>query len=415
MSGIMEFDIFFSISQTPDSTGLIPNEDIMYSNFFTQLELADEIGFGVAWVAQAHLSTEIQKLNKKPVIPHWQGEVGLCTDFFQLAHQMFSRTKHIEVGSAVMSLFCNGGPIGMAERIGAFLALHGLNKNENRKLNIGFSSGRFEFMARPYGIVPRDSIESAAWPVLRGQIFLEACDIFLRLIRGDVVSSADIRKTVLTRELFRDEESWEIVQNAIKDSDYSSENHEQIKITNRWEFEKIKTIPQKWNRNLLNLIAGTHDPKAQAYCNTIYPVKVFNLSITSPEIINSTHERMEKDFHKDGGAWERRNMPRTVFVFINEEEGLSKEEKIQEAKKEAKAALGSYWNALEGTIDPEKISKAANNALIGDSEEIIKQIKERFHPDDRLMTWFDFFNHDSERVCRNMDSFMKLVAPHFTK
>ena len=124
---------------------------------------------------------------------------------------------------------------------------------------------------------------------------------------------------------------------------------------------------------------------------------------------------MQEFFHKDGGAWQRRNMPRTVFVFINEEEGLSKEEKNKEAKKEAEAALGSYWNALEGTIDPEKISKAANNALIGDSEEIIKQIKERFHPQDRLMTWFDFFNHDSERVCRNMSSFMKLVAPHFKK
>ena len=64
---IMEFDIFFSISQTPDSTGLIPSEDQMYSNFFEQLEVADKIGFGVAWVAQAHLSTEIQKSNKKQV------------------------------------------------------------------------------------------------------------------------------------------------------------------------------------------------------------------------------------------------------------------------------------------------------------------------------------------------------------
>ncbi|MAS63248.1 MAG: luciferase [Euryarchaeota archaeon] len=411
----MEFDIFFSISQTPDSTGLIPSEDQMYSNFFEQLDVADKIGFGVAWVAQAHLSTEIQKTNKKPVIPHWQGEVGLCTDFFQLAHQMFSRTKNIEVGSAVMSLFCNGGPIGMAERIGAFLALHGLNKNEKRKLNIGFSSGRFEFMARPYGIVPRNSIEDAAWPVLRSQIFLEACDIFLRLIKGEVVSSNDIRKTVLSRELFRDDESWELVQKAKRELEKDSGNHELIEIANRWEFEQIKTIPQKWNRDLLNLIAGTHNPDAQRFCNTIFPVNVFNLSITSPEIINETHERMNRFFHKDGGQWKRRNMPRTVFIFINEEEGLSKDEKNIEAKKEAEAALGSYWNALEGTIDPEKISKAANNALIGDSEEIIKQIKERFHPEDRLMTWFDFFNHDSERVCRNMTSFMKLVAPHFTK
>ena len=36
---------------------------------------------------------------------------------------------------------------------------------------------------------------------------------------------------------------------------------------------------------------------------------------------------------------------------------------------------------------------------------------ERFHPDDRLMLWFDFFNHDSERVIANMRAFMERVAP----
>ena len=326
---------------------------------------------------------------------------------------MFSRTKNIEVGSAVMSLFCNGGPIGMAERIGSFLALHGLDKNEKRKLNIGFSSGRFEFMARPYGIVPRNSVESAAWPVLRGQIFLEACDIFLRLIRGETISSEQTRKTILSKELFKTDEAWELVQKAKSDREHTHEKSEEINIEKRWVFENIKTIPQNWNRNLLNLIAGTHDPNAQIFCNTIYPVNVFNLSITSPEIINSTHKRMNEAFHPEGGKWNRRNMPRTIFVFINEEEGLTQLEKIEAAKNEANNALSSYWNALEGTIDPDKISNAANNALIGDSEEIIKQIKERFHPEDRLMTWFDFFNHDSERVCRNMAAFMELVAPHF--
>ena len=57
----------------------------MYQNFFAQLEAADALGFGTAWVAQAHLSTEVQKRNRQPVVPHWEGEVGLCTDFFQLA------------------------------------------------------------------------------------------------------------------------------------------------------------------------------------------------------------------------------------------------------------------------------------------------------------------------------------------
>ena len=105
----------------------------MYQNFFTQLEAADALGFGTAWVAQAHLSTEVQKRNRQPVVPHWEGEVGLCTDFFQLAQLCFARTQRIEVGSAVMSLLTHGGPVGVAERTGAFLALHGLNPTEERR------------------------------------------------------------------------------------------------------------------------------------------------------------------------------------------------------------------------------------------------------------------------------------------
>ena len=144
----MDFDIFLSIAQTP-AEGQTPDENTMFSNFFEQLRAAEQLGFGTAWVAQAHLSTEVQKMNKNPVVPHWEGEVGLCTDFFQLAHLMFAKTERINVGSAVMSLLTHGGPVGISERVGAFLALHGLNEDEERKLRIGFSAGRFEFMARP--------------------------------------------------------------------------------------------------------------------------------------------------------------------------------------------------------------------------------------------------------------------------
>ena len=56
----MEFDIFFSISQTPDSSGYKPSEREMFSNFLEQAVKADELGFGVGWIAQAHLSTEVQ-------------------------------------------------------------------------------------------------------------------------------------------------------------------------------------------------------------------------------------------------------------------------------------------------------------------------------------------------------------------
>ena len=407
----MLFDIFFSISQTPDTSGYIPSENEMFSNFFEQVELADELGFGVGWVAQAHLSTEIQKRNKTPVVPHYPGEVGLCTDFFQIAQKMFSRTKKMEVGSAVLSILASGGPIAIAERVGAFLALHGMDDTEERRLHIGFSAGRFEFMARPYGIIPRNIVEEAAWPALRGQIFGEASEIFLRLLNGEVISSNMIRDTILTRENFRSDEDWERVQIAAKEFSNQNEVTEKIEIPHRYDFEEIKTIPQNWRRDLLNLVLGSHDPKLQIEVNKWRPVQVFNLSITPPHIIEETHERMDENYHVDGGKWNRSMMPRTIMVFVNNEDGLSSEEQSIAAKEEAKAALSTYWSALEGTIDPSKVERASDNAVIGNVEEVAQQIIQRFDKNDKLMCWFDFFNHDSERVQRNMKAFMDEVAP----
>lgn len=54
---------------------------------------------------------------------------------------------------------------------------------------------------------------------------------------------------------------------------------------------------------------------------------------------------------------------------------------------------------------------AADNALIGNPQDIADQIRTRFHPDDRLMLWFDFFDHDCARVIRGMEAFMKEVVP----
>lgn len=405
----MMHDIFFSISQTPDVNGVTPSEKQMFDNYFQQLKHADKLGFGVGWIAQAHLSTETQKSNSMPVVPHWQGEVGLCTDFPQLAMESFRQTERIEIGSAVVSILASGGPIAQAERIAntvQFLSM----MDDSRKLYVGFSAGRFEFMARPYGITPRNDWESVAWKALRGQIFLEASEIFLRLLKGEVISSDQIRKTVLTRSNFRSDEDWLAVQEA-----YSKDNEvkdvESIIIPNRYNFEAISIIPQQWNRDQLQLVAGTHDPVAQEFVNTILPVRVFNLSITSPEVIDSTHKRMAENYHPDGGIWQRSYMPRTSFVFINDEPDLTDEEKSEAANIEAQQALQAYWNALEGTIDPDKVSKAANNALIGNPFEIAEQIVDRFHPEDTIMAWFDFFNHDSERVCRNMTAYMTKVVP----
>jgi alkanesulfonate monooxygenase SsuD/methylene tetrahydromethanopterin reductase-like flavin-dependent oxidoreductase (luciferase family) len=108
-------------------------------------------------------------------------------------------------------------------------------------------------------------------------------------------------------------------------------------------------------------------------------------------------------------------MPRTVFVFLNEEPRLTPEARRRAAEDEARAALGAYWTALEGTLDPKKVEGAADNALVGNAEDVAQQILKRFHPDDRLMLWFDFFNHDSARVIRNMEAFRRLVAPRIVE
>jgi hypothetical protein len=234
---------------------------------------------------------------------------------------------------------------------------------------------------------------------------MEASEIFLRLLRGDTIRSDEIRSTVLTRGNFRSDEDWSAVQTA------AGGTPESIEIDRRYEFEEISIVPKEWPRSQLELVAGTHDPKAQKFVNSILPVKVFNLSITSPEIIDQTHDRMKEIFHSDGGEWQRRDMPRTTFVFLNAEEGLSPEEQTEAAHEEARLALGEYWKALEGTLDPAKVEKAVDNALIGNPSDVAAQLSERFHPEDRLMCWFDFFNHDSARVIRNMEAWWNEVLP----
>jgi len=401
----MEFDVFFSISQTPID-GVTPSELEMFENFFREIEAADAFGYGTAWVAQSHLSTEIQKQHDRPVVPHWQGEIGLNTDILQLATKVFQRTKKIQIGSAVSNIVCNGGPIAHAERIAAFCSLHGMDPDERRRINIGFSAGRFQFMNRAYGIKPRNAVEEAAWPALRGLVFAETCEVFLRLLRGDVLAGADVRETILTRDSFRSDEDWDKVRAAAGELAAS-----QVKIDRRWDFDVLQIVPREWRRDLLELVIGSHDPRLQVDVNQYMPVKVFNLSITQPEIIDATHARMEESFHPDGGAWQRRDMPRTVMVFLNEQDGLGPSQRTAAAKEEAEAALGAYWTALEGTLDPAKVARAANNAVIGNAQDVAAQIRERFHPDDRLMLWFDFFNHDAERVISNMRHFQERVVP----
>lgn len=367
----MKFDVFFSICQT-EVDGYMPSERVMFENFFDQVKLADRLGYGCAWLAETHLSCEIQKHGAQAVIPHFKGEIGLNTDILQLAHVIFSQTKNIEVGSAIRNILCNGGPIAHAEAVRTFLTLRSLS-GDPRRLNLGFAAGRFEFSNRPYGIVPRNEIEKANWPEVKGKIMLEATEIFLRLLKGEKISSDDIPAQKLS-------------------------NGQALE--KRWVFENLGVIPFDAPLDLLKLTIGTHDPASQTLANQILPTGVFNLSITPPEVIEQTHQRMTKDYQ---GQWTRDLMPRTAMIFLDRT--------TEKAKKAAEKAWVTYWQAMEGTIDQRKVDQAVSNTLAGDAKDLAAQIKAKYHPDDRLMLWFDFNNHDNEDVKRMMTEFKEKVVP----
>lgn len=404
----MKFDVFFSICQT-EVDGYLPTERTMFQNFFDQVKLADELGYETAWLAESHLSCEVQKHNSGAVIPQFKGEIGLNTDALQLAHRIFAQTKSIHVGSAIRSILCNGGPMAHAEAVNTFLSLHSLDTNETRLLHLGFAAGRFPFSSAPYGVVPRSALEKLAWPVVRGKIFQEATEIFLRLLRGDIFSSSDVTPKSLRRTDFRTDTDWQNVLEA------HGQLTDAVELAPWWTFERTGIIPKEVSHSLLRLVIGSHEPKVQEFANTILPCGVFNLSITPSAEIENVHSRMQSAFHADGGPWNRWYMPRTVLVFVDNSTGATLAEKRSRAQDKASRALKTYWNALEGTLDPERIGKAINNALVGSPEDVAAQIRERFHPDDRLMLWFDFFNHDNTDVKATMRTFMTHVVPLLSK
>lgn len=420
----MKYDVFFSICQTPVD-GYTPSEKVMLQNFFDQAILADELGYGCAWVAETHLSCQVQKRNPGAVIPHFEGEIGLNTDILQLAHVLFARTKRIHVGSAIRNIQCNGGPIAHAEAIKMFLSLHELGVNaggravvgsrasslsEDRLLEIGFASGRFPFSNTPYGIHPRNEIEKAAWPALRGLVFQEATEIFLRLLKGEILGSKDIRPKRLTRENFRSDEDWLGVLKSSGGHADVTKAHEII-VKPFWNFDPVGVIPFEAPMKNLRLTIGAHDAETQNFANTILPVGVFNLSITPNAQIEETHARMKSRYNTApwgaaDGVWSRGLMPRTVLVFVDKDR--------TKAKVAAEKAIATYWKAVEGTLDSKKVAQAVDNAIVGEPREVADQMNQRFHEDDRLMLWFDFNNHDNEAVKKSMRLFMEEAAPFVT-
>lgn len=387
---IVKLDIFLSICQT-EVDGHTPNEKQMFENFFDQLTLADELGFGTAWVAETHLSCEVQKQGPNAVIPHFKGEIGLNTDILQLAHVAFARTRQIGIGSAIRNILCNGGPIAHAEAIQTALSLMSVS-NLERNLEIGFASGRFEFSNRPYGIVPRNEFEKSTWPVIKGKILKQATEIFLRLLNGEQLASTDLQPVLVSKQDFRDEESWQ-----------KAGAPESKPLENFWNFERLGVIPREVEQKNLVLTLGSHDPDLQIFANQFRPVRIFNLSITPPHVIEETHQRMQKHYHGSGGPWQRWYMPRTAMVFLDKSDA--------KAKEMAKKAWENYWRAMDGTLDSAKVEAAVTNSVAGDADRVVEILNEKYRSDERLMLWFDFNNHDNDYIKLQMKHFMEKVAP----
>lgn len=405
----MKYDIFFSLSQT-EVDGHTPNTKTMFNNFLDQVTLADELDFQTAWVAETHLSCQTQKKTSLAVVREFKGEIGVNSDILQLAPLVFSRTKKINIGSAIRNILCNGGPITHAESVKHFMALHDVSEHSDRQIELGFASGRFNFSNAPFGLHPRDEIEMMAWNQVKARAFEEATEIFLRLMLGQEISSTAIPPQFLDSSHFRDRGEWHKIRDLAKDDGRLTKD-ERIQIKKFFIFEIMSLIPLDVSLDKLILTLGSQDPRVQKLCNEYLPVRVFNLSITPSDVIEKTHERMRSIYHKSGGAWKRWFMPRTCMVFIDDTPGASETSKELKAKDKATKAWENYWKAMAGTIDPQKVKDAVDNAVYGSPELVAEKISQLYHPHDRLMLWFDFNNHDNEDVKNTMKAFREKVIP----
>ncbi len=380
----MKFDVFHSIGRIDSLPVKLSDRDVFIS-FFEQLRLADELGFGTIWVAESHFSSEVQKRHKQPVIPNYQGEVGINCDSPQLAQMVMARTKRIGFGTAIYNIVGgNGGPVAAADRIRSLAFLNQF-ADRPRKLDIGIASGRFPFINRPFGILPRNDFEAKNWQVYSRLILCEASEIFLRLFNGESLSSADITRRKV------DEAGAEYQP--------------------RWQFDEMMLVPALTDaeKKLVTFVLGTHDPVAQDSALAWADCDIFNLSFTAPDQIDAVHAAMHRRYENTGRSWNRGRMPRTVLVFIDDSS--------RRARERASDCFDIYIEAMRGTAAVPDKEVLMSRALIGDPVEIREQLSpdnpRRFDPEDRLMLWFEFNQSDSDAICAQMRLFAEKVAPHF--
>ncbi|NBW99827.1 hypothetical protein EBR03_09690, partial [bacterium] len=94
----------------------------------------------------------------------------------------------------------SGGPIASADRVNTLRFLNQEVLIHPRKVRMGIAAGRFPYQNTPFQITPRSADEAAAWPNLKRYVFIEALEIFLRLLSGETLSSKHLKDWVIPPE-----------------------------------------------------------------------------------------------------------------------------------------------------------------------------------------------------------------------
>ena len=391
----MIFDLFHSVSD-PIVGGKRLGPAASVSRFLDQARLAEDLGADTVWIAESHFSSETQKATSVATIPEFQGEVGLNADSFQLFHVLATRTRRIHLGTGIHNIVGgSGGPIASADRVNWLRFANTALWGTPRTLRLGIASGRFPYQNTPFGIVPRDPSEKALWTWVKRMVFLEAEEIFLRLLRGEELASSDLTRWRLGRD-----EAERALGGKVPEVAYPYEMHP------RWEFERLKLVPESASDHL-TIVLGSHDPLALDHATRFWDVDLFNLSFTPPDQIEKLHANMTVRAGRPGARpWRRDRLPRTVLVFIDPDR--------RRARELADFVLDAYIQAMQGTAATPDKAMLLECALVGDAAEVRDQLHpenpRRFHAGDRLMLWFEFNQQDTDAIERRMKYFFEEVA-----
>jgi alkanesulfonate monooxygenase SsuD/methylene tetrahydromethanopterin reductase-like flavin-dependent oxidoreductase (luciferase family) len=389
----MIFDLFHSVGD-PLVRGQRLGAARCLRQFLDQVKLAEELGMQAVWAAESHFSSETQKRGKQPSIVHYEGEVGLNSDSFQLFHWLAAHTRRIGLGTAIHNIVGgSGGPIASADRVNMLRFMNAECWGSPRELRIGIASGRFPYQNAPFGLVPRDRAEQLLWPHVQRIAFHEAIEIFLRLLEGEELSSEQLSAHEVSLEQTGAALATRLQQELSLALPYRP--------APRWSFEPLRLVPES-SSNGFRVVLGSADPAALAIARRHARVDLFNLSFTPPDRIEALH----RELAVGDASWSRDRLPRTVLVFADPSRDV--------ARARAEAALDVYITAMRGTAAVPDKDVLLERALVGDATELRERLapggRHGFHPEDRLMLWFEFNQLDGAAIEAQMRYFFEQVV-----